>query len=219
MATSQTMNLQRGGNGEEIVNGITHGIGALLSIAGLVLLVVCAALYGDGWHIVSFSIFGSTLVILYGVSTLYHSFSKPSVKLFFKKLDHCAIFLLIAGTYTPFMLVSLRGAWGWSVFGIIWALAAIGIFIKSINVLSFKRLSVVVYVCMGWLILIAIKEVLNEVPSSSFIFLLIGGICYTAGVIFYAWRKMPFNHGVWHIFVLSGSILHYFAVLCILRQG
>ena len=201
---------------EEIVNSLSHGIGALLSIAGLVVLVVFAVLYGDTWHIVSFSIFGATLIILYGASTLYHSASKPSIKTVFKKLDHSAIFLLIAGTYTPFVLVSLRGAWGWSLFGVTWALAVAGIAVKFITVFRFRRLSVVIYVFMGWLGFIAIRELFNAVPLQSFIFLLIGGLSYTTGVIFYACRKIPFNHGIWHAFVLCGSTFHYFSVLSIL---
>ncbi len=211
------MHVQYCSIGEEIVSGITHGIGALLSIAGLGFLVVCAASYGNAWHIVSFSIFGGTLVVLYVASTLYHSLSTPSAKLVFKKLDHAAIFLLIAGTYTPFMLVNLRGAWGWSLLGVTWTLAGIGITTKSITVTKFRRLSVAMYLCMGWLVLIAIREVLSEVPHKTFVLLLVGGISYSVGVIFYAWRKMPFNHGVWHVFVLCGSVMHYFAVLSILR--
>jgi hemolysin III len=205
--------------GEEIVNSLSHGIGALLSVAGLAVLVVFAALYGDNWHIVSFSIFGATLIVLYAASTLYHSFSNPAIKKVFRKLDHSAIFLLIAGTYTPFVLVSLRGAWGWSLFGVIWALAVAGIAVKSITISRFRRLSVVIYVFMGWLGLIAIKELVNAVPLQSFMFLLIGGLSYTTGVIFYACRKMPFNHGIWHAFVLCGSIFHYFSVLSILPSS
>lgn len=205
--------------GEEIVNSITHGIGTLLSIAGLVVLIVFAALYGDNWHIVSFSIFGGTLIVLYSASTLYHSFSRPSVKTFFKKMDHAAIFLLIAGTYTPFVLVSLRGAWGWSMFGIIWTLAIIGISMKFVSISRFQRLSVALYLFMGWLGLIAIVEIFSRVPLPSFILLVVGGLSYTTGVIFYGRRKLAFNHGIWHIFVLFGSVAHYFSVLYILKQG
>ncbi len=218
MAENQDTQIRRYSIGEEIVNGITHGIGTILSIAGLVILVVFAALYGDRWHIVSFSIFGATLIVLYAASTLYHSFSKPSVKKFLKKMDHSAIFLLIAGTYTPFVLVSIRGAWGWSIFGIIWTLAIIGISIKFINVFRFQKLSIVLYLFMGWLGVIAAKQIISGVPHTSLILLVTGGLSYTTGVIFYSCRKLPFNHGIWHIFVLCGSVSHYFSVLGILRQ-
>lgn len=201
---------------EEIVNSLSHGIGALLSIAGLVVLIVFASLYGNSWHIVSFAIYGSTLIVLYAASTLYHSIPQPTLKKVLMKLDHAAIFLLIAGTYTPFVLVSLRGAWGWTLFGIVWALAIAGVTIKSITIFRFRKVSVVVYLFMGWLGLVAIKELVTAVPLHSLTLLIIGGICYTTGVIFYAWRKMPFNHGIWHAFVLCGSILHFFSVLGIL---
>jgi hemolysin III len=216
MASNRTDQILIYSTAEEIVNSLSHGIGALLSVAGLVVLVVFASLYGDNWHIVSFTIFGSTLIILYAASTLYHSFPQPTAKKIFKKLDHSAIFLLIAGTYTPFVLVSLRGAWGWSLFGVIWTLAVAGITMKSITIFRFRKLSVVIYIFMGWLGLIAIREILHEVPPQSFILLLIGGLSYTTGVIFYACRKIPFNHGIWHAFVLCGSIFHFFSVLSIL---
>ena len=201
---------------EEIVNSLSHGLGALLSVAGLVVLIIFASMYGDNWHIVSFSIYGSTLIVLYASSTLYHSIPRPTVKKVLMKLDHSAIFLLIAGTYTPFVLVSLRGAWGWSLFGIVWALAIAGITLKSITIVRFRKLSVVIYLFMGWLGLVAIKEIVTAVPLESFTLLLIGGFSYTIGVIFYAWRKIPFNHGIWHAFVLCGSVLHFFWVLSIL---
>jgi len=201
---------------EEIVNSVSHGIGALLSIAGLVILIVFASLYGNSWHIVSFSIYGSTLIVLYVASTLYHSIPRPTAKKVLMKLDHSAIFLLIAGTYTPFVLVSLRGAWGWTLFGIVWALAIAGITMKAITIFRFRKLSVVLYLLMGWLGLVAIKELVTAVPHFSLMLLIIGGLSYTAGVIFYACRKIPFNHGIWHAFVLCGSILHFLAVLTIL---
>jgi hemolysin III len=216
MAKNPNNIVQQYSAGEEIVNSVTHGIGAVLSIAGLVVLVVCAALYGDNWHIVSFSIFGGSLIALYAASTLYHGFSKPSIKIIFKKLDHSAIFLLIAGTYTPFMLVTLRGAWGWSLFAIIWTLALVGIGIKSVSGFKFRKLSALVYLFMGWLGVIAIKEIINGVPLTSLTLLVVGGLSYTAGVLFYLYRQLPFNHGIWHMFVLCGSASHYFAVLFIL---
>jgi hemolysin III len=198
---------------EERINALTHGIGTVLSIAGLVILVVCAASYGNGWHIVSFSIFGSSLIILYTASTLYHSITHATAKRVFRILDHSAIFILIAGTYTPFMLVSIRGGWGWSIFGVIWAYAILGIILKVFYIGRFKKISVAVYVIMGWLCIVAFKEIIANVSSLSLILLIIGGLSYTFGVIFFAWRKLPYNHALWHLFVLSGSIFHYFAVL------
>jgi hemolysin III len=201
------------------MNSVTHGIGALLSVAGLVVLVVFAALYGDKWHIVSFSIFGGTLIVLYAASTLYHSFSRPSVKAFFREIDHSAIFLLIAGTYTPFALTSLRGPWGWSMLGIVWTLALAGISIKFVRVFKFRGLSVAIYLFMGWMGLIAIRKIVTGVPQLSLILLVLGGLSYTTGVIFYSCRRLPFNHGIWHLFVLCGSAFHYFSVLFILKQN
>lgn len=219
MAITKDEQVKQYSVGEEIVNSLTHGVGMLLSIAGLVVLVVFAVLYGDNWHIVSFSIFGGTLIVLYGASTLYHSFTNPRVKQIFKKLDHSAIFLLIAGTYTPFVLVSIRGTWGWSLFGVIWALAVAGIIMKFVSIFKFQKLAMVLYVFMGWLGVIAAREIVNGVPLPSLILLVVGGLSYTTGVIFYVARKLPFNHAIWHIFVLCGSVSHYFSVLYILKQG
>lgn len=199
--------------GEEIFNSISHGIGILLSIAGLVLLVVFAAIKGNVWHIVSFSVFGTTLVLLYLASTLYHSFTKEKIKNLFARFDHAAIFLLIAGTYTPFLLTVLRGALGWTLFGIIWAVAIAGIVIRSIYLTRFRKLMVGLYLAMGWLIVVAIGPLLKHVPGISLLFLLLGGIMYSVGVIFYAWRNLKYGHGIWHLFVLAGSILHFFAVI------
>ena len=199
--------------GEEIANSITHGIGVLLSIAALVILVVLGALHGNAWHVVSFSIFGSSLVILYMASTLYHSFPQPTVKKVFKVLDHSAIFILIAGTYTPFLLISLRGVIGWSMFGVIWGLAVGGILCKALIMKHFARVSLGIYVLMGWLSVLIIRELYVQIPLSGMILLFAGGICYTLGVPFYIWRKLPYHHAVWHLFVLAGSITHFFAVM------
>jgi hemolysin III len=201
---------------EEWINGLTHGIGAVLSVAGLVVLVVCAVIYGNAWHVVSFSIFGSTLIILYTASTLYHSVTHTTAKRVFWTLDHSAIFILIAGTYTPFMLVNLRGGWGWSIFGIIWACAILGIILKIFYIGKFEKISVAVYVMMGWLGIVAFKEIVTNVSLLSIVLLVIGGLSYTLGVIFFAWEKLPYNHALWHLCVLSGSVFHYFAVLSIL---
>jgi hemolysin III len=198
--------------GEAIANSISHGIGMLLSIAGLVILVVWAAGSGSGWHLVSFSIFGGTLILLYLASTLYHSLPVPRVKQAFKIIDHSAIFLLIAGTYTPFMLVHLRGPWGWSILGIIWALAILGILMKVFYISRFRKTSVVLYVFMGWLGIIAFKEIFAHLPPLSLTLLILGGVSYTAGLTFYGWRRLPYHHAVWHIFVIGGSISHYLAV-------
>jgi hemolysin III len=219
MTEDQTIHVALYSVGEEIMNGITHGVGTALSIAGLAILVAFAALYGDSWHVVSFSIFGASLIILYAASTLYHSISHPSIKTIFKKLDHSAIYLLIAGTYTPFVLVSIRGAWGWSVFGIVWALAIVGITMKFISIFKFHRFSVFLYLFMGWMGLIVAKKIAMSIPTPSLVLLVAGGLSYTVGVIFYALRKMPFNHGVWHLFVLGGSVSHFFSVLCILQTA
>ncbi len=205
--------------GEEIANTVTHGLGTLLSITGMVILVLCAVAYGSVWHVVSYSIFGSTLIILYLASTLYHALPMPAAKRIFKIIDHSAIFLLIAGTYTPFLLTNLRGAWGWSLFGIIWGLAAIGIFLKCVYISRFQKASVIVYIGMGWLIVIAMREMTLHVQLTSVLLLVAGGLFYTVGVLFYIWRKLPYNHAIWHLFVLGGSVSHYFSVYSLLSKG
>ncbi|MDY6876537.1 MAG: hemolysin III family protein [Chloroflexota bacterium] len=199
--------------GEEIANGITHGIGTGLSVAGLTLLVVLAVLYGDGWRIVSFSIYGSTMVILYLASTLYHSFQNPRVKRVFRIIDHASIYLLIAGTYTPFLLVGIRGTWGWTLLVVIWGLALLGIGFKALFINRFQKISTLFYVLMGWLCVIAWKETLGAIPTGGLILLAAGGVIYTTGIIFYAWKKLPYSHAIWHVFVLGGSVCHYFAIL------
>lgn len=196
----------------EIANAITHGLGAGLSVATLVLLIVAAAAYGDAWHIVSFSVYGATLVILYLCSTLYHSFQSTTVKRFFRIMDHSAVFLLIAGTYTPFTLVILRGALGWTLFGIIWGLAISGIVFKAFLVERLAVISTVFYLLMGWLIIVSIKPLLETLPPGGLYLLLAGGILYTAGIFFYARTRNLFNHTVWHVFVLGGSICHFFSI-------
>ncbi len=199
--------------GEEIFNSITHGIGALLSIAALVILTVIAVNKGNAWHVVSFTIFGSSLFLLYLSSTLYHSFTKQKIKNLFARFDHAAIFLLIAGTYTPFVLTTIRGPLGWTLFGIIWGLALTGIVIRSIFLTRFRKLMVGIYVAMGWLFLIAVVPMVRNLPAASIAFLFIGGGLYSLGVIFYAWRNLKYGHGIWHLFVLAGSIMHFFSVL------
>ena len=199
--------------GEEIANSVTHGVGAGLSISALSILVVMASFGGDPWRIVSFSIYGAALVLLYLASTLYHSFQWPGVKQLFRKFDHAAIFLLIAGTYTPFTLVMIRGAWGWVLFGLVWGIALVGIVFQTVCIGRFHVVSTLMYVAMGWLVVIAIKPVLNTVPTPALLWLLGGGLCYTVGVIFYVLHRMPYHHMVWHLFVLAGSVLHFFSIM------
>jgi hemolysin III len=199
--------------GEEIVNSITHGIGAVLSIAALVVLVVFASKQGDAWRIVSFSIYGTSLFLLYLASTLYHSFRKPHIKKFFRILDHSSIYLLIAGTYTPVTLISLRGPWGWTLFGLIWAMALGGIVYELFFHGKNKIISVSFYIAMGWLVVIAIKPMLEKVPTGMLLWMLAGGLFYTLGVVFYLWKKMPYHHAVWHLFVLGGSVSHFLGIL------
>jgi len=212
MSTRPSKTYRKLTNGEEIINAITHGIGSLLSIAALVVLIIVAGRHGDIWHLVSFSIYGSTLILLYLSSTLYHSFSNQKVKNLFARFDHISIFLLIAGTYTPILLTSMRGIWGWTLFGIIWGLAIVGAVIRSIYLHRFRKLMVAVYLLMGWMFVLAGKQIYLNLPSVSLTFLILGGIAYSVGVIFYMWRSLPYAHGIWHLFVLAGSVLHFFAI-------
>lgn len=197
----------------ELANSITHGIGAALAVAALVLLVVFASLRGTARHIVGGSIFGSTLVVLYTMSTLYHSFRGPRVKKVFKVLDHSAIFLLIAGTYTPFCLGTLNGAWGWTLFGLVWGLAALGITFKAIFIHRMAFLSLAIYLLMGWIVVIAIVPLWRTLSPGGLAWLFGGGLCYTAGAGFYAWHSLRFHHAVWHLCVVAGSVCHFFSVL------
>jgi hemolysin III len=198
---------------EEIFNGITHGIGALVSIAALVLLIVFSSIYGNLSHIISCTIFGFTLVLLYTASTLYHSFQKPKLKHLFKIFDHSCIYVLIAGTYTPFMLVTIRGVLGWSMFALVWSLTVIGVVFKVFFIHRFNIISTIAYILMGWIIIIAIKPLFQTLPGGGLVLLICGGLAYTLGTVFYAWKKLPFNHAIWHLFVLTGSVCHFFAVM------
>lgn len=202
--------------GEEIANSITHGIGVLLSIAALVLLIVFSALYGDGWHLAGFTVFGVTMFMLYTSSTLVHSFPKGKVKDLFEIFDHASIYFFIAGTYTPFLLIAVKGALGWWLFGIVWGIALIGTIFKCFFVKRFVILSTVLYVVMGWLIVFAWGPLVDALPSAAFAFLVTGGLFYTVGAIFYVWRGFKYHHMIWHLFVLAGSIFHFFAVLGLL---
>ncbi len=199
--------------GEEIANSITSGIGTALSIAALVIMLVYASKYGDAWHITSVSIFGFSLVFSHLASTLYHSIAPPRAKRVFKLIDHLAIYILIAGTYTPFVLVNLRGPWGWSLFAGIWTLAIFGVLIKITPLDRIRGLSTAFYVAMGWSVIIAINPMLENVAAGGIQLLVAGGLFYTVGVIFYAWDRIPFGHAIWHAFVVGGSVCHFFAVL------
>ena len=197
----------------ERLNSITHLVGTTLALAGLVVLVVVAARQGDPWKIVSFSLYGATLFLLYGASTLYHSL-RGRAKMIFRRLDHLAIYLLIAGTYTPFMLVTLRGGWGWSLFGVVWGLAILGMALEFLPRRRARVLSVVIYFLMGWLVLVALGPLWRALPLMGLVWLVAGGLFYTVGAVFYGLdEKLRHAHGVWHLFVLAGSASHYFAIL------
>ena len=199
--------------GEEIFNSVSHGTGGALAVAGTVVLIVCSAIYSDAWAGVSSCIYGASLIILYTMSTLYHAITNEKAKKFFRIMDHNTIFFLIAGTYTPITLAFMRGALGWVLFGVVWAAAIVGIVLNSIDLERFRKPSVVCYVAMGWVIIIAFKPFIESVPTISLVFLLIGGAFYTIGVIFYALKKVRYFHSVWHLFTVAGSVFHYFAVL------
>jgi len=198
---------------EELANTITHGIGLVFSIIGFVVLLVLALLRGGPWQTAGCAIYGATLVSLYAASTFYHAVLSPRLKRALLIFDHCAIYLLIAGTYTPFLLVNLRGPWGWSLFGVMWGLALAGVLFKLWFVDHFPILSTSLYVAMGWLGVIAAKPILAYIPATGLLWLLIGGLMYSIGVVFYALKKLPYSHVVWHVFVMAGSTCHYVAIL------
>lgn len=199
--------------GEEIANSVTHGVGAVLSLLGTALLLYRAARGGTPFHIVSFAIYGASLFLLHLSSTLYHALRPPRAKRVFRIFDHCSIYLLIAGTYTPFLLLSLWGRWGLTLLVAIWTLAILGIVFKSLFIARWKRLSVVLYILMGWMIVVAAREAWLRVPHAALGYVAAGGLLYTAGVGFYAWKRLPYNHAIWHLFVLGGSVCHYVAIL------
>ena len=199
--------------GEEVANSITHGIGWLLSVGGLAVLVTIAAVTGGALRVVSCSVFGATLVLLYAASTLYHALPSEPAKHIFRTLDHSAIFLLIAGTYTPLSLVAVGGPWGWSLFGAIWLLATTGVLFNTVAHGRWRWLSITLYVTMGWLVVIAIRPLVAAVTTGVLWLIVAGGLSYTAGLFFYGSRRIPYGHAVWHLFVLAGSVLHYLAVL------
>ena len=204
---------------EEIWSSLIHGIGIALSIAGLIVLVTLAAQDGNVWVVVSTAIFGVSMVVLYTASTLYHAIPNPEIKLKLKKFDHISIYYLIAGSYTPFLLVCMRGTLGWTIFGIIWALALTGTILKLLSSGSGTKVwSISLYLIMGWMIVIASKQLVGALPPIGLKFLVLGGFFYTAGILFYVWKSRKYTHAIWHGFVLTGTIMHFFAVLysCVL---
>ena len=197
---------------EEIAHSVTHGIGVLMSVVGIAALIVYSSKYGDAWHIVSSSIYGFTLITLYTSSTLYHSVTIPDLKKVLQKIDHAAIFLLIAGTYTPFTLVNLHGGWGWTLFGMVWSIAIAGMIMELLVKNRYERISIGLYLGLGWLVMIAIEPMIANVAPGGLILLLVGGLFYSLGVIFYVWKTLVYHHAIWHLFVLAGSTSHFFAV-------
>lgn len=201
---------------EEIVNAVTHGLGTCLAIAGLVILVVMASMKGTMWHIISFSIFGSMMVILYLVSTIYHSLTHEKLKKLFRKFDHMAIYLLIAGTYTPYCLTLLEGSMKWIILGIVWGCTLLGIIFKAFFTGKKELFSTLMYLAMGWLAVAIVKPLYALMSIEGFIYLAAGGFFYTAGTYFYSREKIKYNHGIWHLFVISGTVFHFFSVLTLL---
>ncbi len=198
---------------EELVNSLTHGLAVALSIAALTILVVFSSLQRDPWKIVSFSIYGAALVALYTASTVYHAVASKRLRPFLRQIDHSCIYLLIAGTYTPFMLVTMRNAWGWTLFGLVWGLAAAGILFKVFFTGRFEAVATLGYILMGWIAVIAIKPLVQTMPPGVWPWLVGGGLCYTFGVVFYAMGRLRYNHAVWHLFVVAGSLLHFLSFL------
>jgi hemolysin III len=198
---------------EEKINAVTHGFGAFIAAIGLYLLVSLAWKYGTVWHVVSFSIYGVSLLLMYLTSTVYHSLKNEHLKRLFKIFDHSAIYLLIAGTYTPFALIILHGWLGWTMLGIIWGLALVGIVLTIFFVQKFRRLSTVCYVLMGWLIVLCVKPMLEKLDVIGMAWLALGGIFYSVGAIFYLKKRLPYNHAIWHLFVLAGSVSQFIAVI------
>ena len=199
--------------GEEIANSITHGVGILLAIGGLGVLTAFASVYGNHWHVVGCSIYAATMILLYSASTLYHSIRAPGAKRVLRIIDHSAIYLLIAGTYTPFTLVSLRGPLGWSLFAAVWSLAVMGIVLEVKSAKKKKAVGTVLYLAMGWIIAAAFRPLMSAVGTGGLLLIVLGGLAYTLGIVFYAWKKLPYGHAIWHGFVLMGSIMHFFAIL------
>ena len=198
---------------EELANRLTHCVAALLSIVGLVILLVAASRTGDPYRIVSAAVFTSVLCIFYIISTLYHTFRNPRVRYIFRILDHAGIFLVIAASYTPFTLVSLREGNGWALFGVVWGLAVVGVVFKTFMTHRLAFLAPVLYIALGWLIVVDLEGLLSMVPIKGVLWLFAGGLCYTVGIVFYAIDRIPYNHAIWHLFVVAGSLCHYLSIL------
>ncbi|MCI1695893.1 PAQR family membrane homeostasis protein TrhA [Aneurinibacillus aneurinilyticus] len=197
---------------EEVANAIIHGIGAVLSVIALITLIIAASESGTAWHVTSFTIYGVTMLLLYVSSTLVHSFPQGRVKDIFEICDHASIYLFIAGTYTPFLFLVVKGALGWTLFGIVWGMALVGVVFKLFFTKKFLYLSTVLYIIMGWLIVFAWKPLVMSLAPGGLVLLVIGGVLYTVGAVFYVWRMFPFHHAVWHVFVLAGTVVHFFGV-------
>lgn len=204
--------METAGVNEERANYLTHGLGLVLAVIGFSVLIIKIQSSADIWKQLSYAIYGATVVLLFGASTLYHAVQKPRLKKFFRIADHIAIYLLIAGTYTPFLLLPLRGTWGWTLLVIIWGLAIMGTGFKIWFTGKYQRFSTGVYLGMGWLAVIAVKPMVELVPPPSLGWLVVGGLCYSLGVIFYNWKSLPYHHAVWHLFVLAGSTCHFLAI-------
>lgn len=203
--------------GEEIANSITHGLGALLGIAGLIVLIIFSALSTSPTKIIASIVYGLSLIILYLASTLYHAIQHKKAKRVLEIIDHSAIYLLIAGTYTPFTLLALKGKIGLTIFTIVWSLTVVGIVLKAFFVKKFMILSTLIYIFLGWMVVFAFKPLVNAVSHQTVVLLVLGGVFYTIGTIFYIWRKLKYGHMIWHMFVLAGSFFHFFAVYIIVR--
>ena len=208
MATTHTFT-----RGEEIANAITHGVGAVLSIVGLTLLIVLSSLEGTPWHVISFTIYGVTMLLLYVSSTLVHSFPEGKVKDLFEIFDHSSIYSFIAGTYTPFLFIAVKGTTGWTLFGIVWGIALAGIVFKAFFVKKFLFISTILYVFMGWMIVFAWDSLTQNIAHQGIVLLVVGGVLYTIGAVFYVWRGFRFHHMIWHMFVLGGTVLHFLAII------
>jgi hemolysin III len=197
---------------EEIANTVTHGLGAILAASALVTLIIIAARLGNVWHVVSFTVYGITLLLLYTASTMYHAVQNPRLRNGLRKFDHAVIYVFIAGTYTPFLLLVMRDSVGWPLLIIVWALAAMGVAFKTLFIDRFGKLETLAYIAMGWLCIFAFKEMITTMPPGGLYWLLAGGIVYTVGVVFFMWDSLPYNHAVWHLFVMAGSVCHFFAI-------
>jgi len=199
--------------GEEIFNSVSHGVGVCLSIAALVLLIVFATFNGNGYAMAGALVYGISLILLYSMSMVYHIVRSPVAKKVLRIFDHCSIFILIAGTYTPYLLVCMSGYMRWVMFGLIWGATVFGILLNSINLEKFTKVSMVCYIAMGWAIVFTIRTIIENVALPGVILLIAGGIVYTIGIIFYALKKYRYMHSVWHLFVLAGSVCHYLSIL------